>query len=303
MTGPDDDRRWWREWLRTAPDPEGCWRLGPVRRHTAAGPAGTVQELTVASFGDELTAELFRPDGATGAVVVVPFYETSTVLGSPAPRTRHSGRSAWSQAHGLHLARRGLSVLAVPWWFEQVAAGDPRTAEARDLAERYAPAAARHARTLPGTALGRSVADLMLTVTAALEEGLARLGALGAFGHSLGGKLALHLAALDPRVDAAAAHEPGLGLAHSNWDAPWYLGTHLPPDRDQDELLALVAPRAFLLAGGGSSDGAHNRHLAERAATRWPDPADLVVLHHGGGHPLPEHVTAAVAGWLDERLS
>jgi len=303
MTSADRERRWWCDRLHARPDPRGSWRVGPACRHAGPGPAATVQDLTVTSFGTDLTAVLLRPDDATGAVVVVPCYETSTVLGSPAERTRHTGRTAWSQAHGLHLAGRGLSVLAVPWWFEQHAAADPRTARATDLTERYSPAAAAHAARLPGTALGRSVADLVLTLTAALAEGLATAGRVGVFGHSLGGKLALHLAALDPRVTAGAAHEPGLGLAHSNWRDPWYLGGQLPGDRDHDDLLALVAPRPFLLAGGGSSDGLHNHDLVTRAAAAWTDPADLAVLYHGGGHPLPEHVTAAVAAWLEERLS
>src|SRR5690625_6759871 len=78
------------------------------------------------------------------------------------------------------------------------------------------------------TGLGRSIGDLMLAVSALQDSGLTGEDRLAVFGHSLGGKLAMHLAALDPRLDAGAAHEPGLGFAHSNWTDPWYLDGALP---------------------------------------------------------------------------
>ncbi len=294
-------REWWAEWLGAARDPDGTWELGDVRPHTGHGPPGELQQLTLRSFGSELVAQLYRPTGAApGALVLLPFYETTSVLGSGSARTR--GRDPWAQAHALHLGSSGLSVLAVPWWFEQVAAADPRTAAATSLDERYRPAAELHHRTQRMTALGRSVGDLVLAVDAALATGLAEPGRLGAFGHSLGAKLALHLTALDPRVDAAAVHEPGLGLAHSNWGDPWYLGTRVPRERDHDELLGLVAPRPFLLAGGGDSDGAHNRSLVERAGEHWPTGRAPDLLHHNGGHALPRHVMAAIGSWLADRL-
>lgn len=297
-------RAWWREWLGVHPDPAGTWELGPARRTASPGHRGEVTEIRLTSFGSDLVAQLFRPDGAIpGALVVVPFYDAPSVLGIETPRTRLQGRHPGTNAHGLHLAAGGLSVLAVPWWFEETAAADPATAGALPLDERYGPPARRHHRELPMTALGRSVADLALAVSAVLAEHLADEHRLAVFGHSLGAKLALHLAALDPRVAAAVAHEPGLGLAHSNWRDPWYLGAHVPPGRDHDELLGLVAPRPFLLAGGGDSDGEHNRALAQRAAAAWPAGRGLDLLHHNAGHPLPHHVMAAVATWLTDRLT
>lgn len=192
-------------------------------------------------------------------------------------------------------------MFAVPWWFEQVAAADPATAHARSLEERYGPVAERHRREQPMSGLGRSVGDLMLAVTALQQSGLAEGMRLAAFGHSLGGKLAMHLAALDERIELAAAHEPGLGFASSNWTAPWYLDAALPDGRDQDELLGLVAPRPFLLAGGGDGDGAHNLELFRAARRRGPEETGLELVLHDGGHPLPPYVMAGIETWLRMR--
>lgn len=78
-------------------------------------------------------------------------------------------------------------------------------------------------------------------------------------GHSLGAKEALYLAAFDPRITAMVSSEGGIGTAMSNGDAEWYLG-HIVEQpgfaREHHELLALAAPRPFLLVGGGSADGA-----------------------------------------------
>lgn len=301
-TQPEQDgiRAWWSTFLGAVPDPTGHWRPGPLRTPRAPEARGEVQQLIITSFGTEMVCELLLPPAAaaTGIVVVIPFYDTPSVFGEPTPRTRLAGRDPAASAHGLQLAAAGHSVLAVPWWFEQIAAADPATARESSLEARYGPAAERHHREQSRTALGRSIADLMLAVTALEESGLADGMHLTAFGHSLGAKLTLHLAALDPRIRAAAAHEGGLGFAHSNWTAPWYLGDALPGDRDQDELLGLVAPRPFLLAGGGDGDGQHNLDVFRAARRSWPGEEGLDLLLHEGGHPLPRHVMAGIREWL-----
>src|SRR5439155_24882510 len=73
---------------------------------------------------------------------------------------------------------------------------------------------------------------------------------LGCVGHSLGAKEALYLAAFDERIKVAVSSEGGIGTKFSNWDAAWYLGPSIKEPtftRDHHELLALVAPRPFLL--------------------------------------------------------
>jgi len=304
MAPAETTRRWWQERLGAIPDPAGTWRRVGVRDLTHPGAQGRIHQLGIRSFGSELLCELLLPTTAlsTRVVVVAPFYDTPPLFSEPSPRTAAHGRDPADSAFGLRLAQAGHAVLAVPWWFEQVAAADPATAGARELRERYGPAAERHRREQPASGLGRSIADLMLAVTALEESGLAPDARLASFGHSLGGKLSLHLAALDTRIEAAAAHEPGLGFSHSNWADPWYLDGDLPVGRDQDELLGLVAPRPFLLAGGGSGDGVHTLDLFRSARRRWPEERGLDLLLHDGGHSVPPHVMAAVGAWFQARL-
>lgn len=303
MSPAETTRRWWQERLGAIQDPAGTWRSVGRRAPAHSGVRGRIHQLEIRSFGSELVCELLLPTTApsTGIVVVAPFYDTPPLFGEPSERTRRAARDPALGAYGLQLAQAGHAVLAVPWWFEKVSAADPGTTEAGSLEERYGPAAERHRREQSITGLGRSIGDLMLAVTALQESGLAEEMRLAAFGHSLGGKLSMHLAALDTRIELAAAHEPGLGFAHSNWTDPWYLDGALPKGRDQDELLGLGAPRPFLLAGGGNGDGMHNLELFRSARRRWPEEKGLDLLVHDGGHPLPRHVMAGVREWLRER--
>lgn len=303
-TDAEQTRRWWRGWLGAAPDPAGTWEFGAAREPQHPGMCGPIQQLVLSSYGSDLVCEFHRPASVspTGVTVVSPFYDTAPLFGEHSERTRRSDRDPALGAYGLRLAEAGHAVLAVPWWFEQVSAADPATAGADTLEERYGAAAERHRREQPMTALGRCIGDLMLAVTALQESGLAAGDRLAVFGHSLGGKLTMHLAALDTRLDAGAAHEPGLGFAHSNWSAPWYQDGELPAGRDQDELLGLVAPRPFLFAGGGESDGAHNLELYRAARSRWPEEAGLDLLLHDDGHALPRHVMAWIREWLTNAI-
>jgi dienelactone hydrolase len=130
---------------------------------------------------------------------------------------------------------------------------------------------------------------------------------LGIIGHSLGAKEVLYVAAFDPRVKATVFSEGGIGRAMSNWDAVWYLGEK--PDaspREHHELLALIAPRAFLLLAGGGKEGADNETSAQYLdAVRplFPAPNSLGWLLHGAGHAYPPEARRAAESFLAEKLS
>ncbi|APX34209.1 hypothetical protein BH708_17545 [Brachybacterium sp. P6-10-X1] len=305
MSTVPSDRAWWQDRLGAIPDPDGSWRPGVSRPPEHPGVRGEIHQLLLTSYGTELVAEFFRPTSvpSTGVVVVVPSYDTPGLFAESTERTELSGQDPTLAAHGLQLAEVGHAVLAVPWWFEQVATEDPSLSHAQDFAERYGPAAERHRREQSVTPLGRSVADVMLAVTALEGSGLADGARLAAFGHALGGKLTLHLAALDPRIEVAAVHEAGIGFDQPNWGAPWYLDGDVPRDHDQDELLALIAPRPFLVSGGGDRDGEHNLELIREARRHWPDEQGLDLLLHDSGHALPRSVMAGIREWLREQTS
>ena len=128
-----------------------------------------------------------------------------------------------------------------------------------------------------------------------------------AMGHSLGGKMAFYAGAFDPRIRAVIASDFGIGLSFTNWDAPWYLGERIHRDDFRlahHQLLALYAPRSFLLIGGQADRPASWQYLLEaQAVYRLHGRSDAVgFLHHGAGHqPTPESVAAAYR-WLAEQF-
>jgi len=128
---------------------------------------------------------------------------------------------------------------------------------------------------------------------------------IGCIGHSLGAKEALYLAAFDPRISAVVSSEGGIGTRMSNWDAEWYLGemVHRPDfSREHHELLALAAPRPFLLVGGDSADGAASWPWIEAALPVYRlfgEPAHLGLLNHRRGHAVPPDVLPRLIEWIE----
>ena len=135
---------------------------------------------------------------------------------------------------------------------------------------------------------------------------------LGTCGHSLGAKETLYLMAFDERVRAGVFSEGGIGLKSTNWNAPWYLGTSInaPGFRlNHHELLALIAPRAFLVLAGesgrGSADGDRSwPYLAAALPVYrlYTPTARLGLFNHHQGHSLPEEAQTHLQQWLQTYL-
>lgn len=132
---------------------------------------------------------------------------------------------------------------------------------------------------------------------------------LGAVGHSLGAKEALYLAAFDPRVRAAVSSEGGIGTTFSNWNAAWYLGPGIADgrfDREHHELLAMIAPRPFLLLGGDSADGARSWPFIAAALPvyrMYGEPARLGLFNHRAGHSVPPAAEKRIDDWFAAYLA
>lgn len=136
---------------------------------------------------------------------------------------------------------------------------------------------------------------------------------IGAVGHSLGAKEALYLAAFDDRIKAAVASEGGLGFKSTNWDAPWYLGKQIhEPDfkLNHHQLMALIAPRPFLVLAGesgrGSADG--NRSWPYVQATHpvyklYGAPPRAAIYNHQQGHNIPPLALQRMTEWLKTYLT
>ncbi len=161
---------------------------------------------------------------------------------------------------------------------------------------------------------GLRAVDYLLTLPAVDES------RLGCIGHSLGAKEALYAMAFDERLNAGISCEGGVGLPFTNWDASWYLGQqiHERADLEHHQLVALAAPRALLVIGGGAepsnrpedkSPGADrletwNYLEAARPAYELYDAAqNLGYLLHDQGHGLPEKHEGLVYEWFDRFLA
>lgn len=126
---------------------------------------------------------------------------------------------------------------------------------------------------------------------------------LGVVGHSLGAKEALYLAALDQRVTAAVSSEGGIGTQFSNWEAPWYLGDAVKAGlgHEHHELLALVAPRPFLLLGGDSADGGQSWPFIEAVLPvyrLYGGPSRVGLFNHKKGHSVPPEAEQRIDDWF-----
>lgn len=199
-------------------------------------------------------------------------------------------------AIGVHLAECGYAVLC------------PRCfifAEGAGYAEHVKKALERH----PGwTGMARMTLDAIRA--ADYLESLPEVDAkrIGCIGHSLGAKEVLYAAAFDERYRAAVFSEGGIGLRFSNWEAPWYLGEAIQKPGfalEHHQVLSLIAPRAFLLLGGGSADGEKSRPFVEAARPVWKllgKEEDLQFLDHGEGHRYPPRARAAAEQFLDRLL-
>ena len=198
------------------------------------------------------------------------------------------------KAFGLHLARRGFAAICPRCflWTKDLSISYQQhvhTFQARHPAAR-------------GMAKMLHDARVSVDLLAALPEVDARR--IGAVGHSLGAKEVLYLAALDERIRAAVSSEGGIGTRFSNWDAPWYLGPEIRQPsfvREHHELLALAAPRAFLLVGGDSADGDRSWPFVASALEvyrLYGKTPRLGLFNHRQGHAVPPEAERRIADWI-----
>lgn len=228
-------------------------------------------------------------------VVIVPFYDvdTSAALAMGGRRGPSSGLTAYG-----HLAvQQGMAAIAIRWFGESYG---------ENSSEVVANLKIRHPKA---TGLGKWVWDaarLLDYMETRPEFDIRRVGMIG---HSLGGKMTMYATAMDIRIRAAVSSEPGVGLSFSNYEDFWYLGEKirvLEPGTDHHELLAMIAPRPFLLIGGDSADSDKSWHYinaAREVYTLHGKPDRIGYINHRKGHsPTPESIHLAME-WLRRFLN
>ncbi len=228
-------------------------------------------------------------------VVITPYYDVDTPAGKNLGG--HLFSTSFVRHFGEEMARRGFAVLAIRCWDESY--GEDEAEAVSNLYERHP----------QWTGLGKWVWDSQRALDY-LEtvDGLdtARVGMIG---HSLGGKMTLYAAAMDPRIAVSVSSEPGIGVRFSNYDDYWYLSQELvehPGEAfDQHELLGLIAPRPFLLIGGESADSDKSWYYINAAAAVYKNlgkPGQIGYYNHRQGHsPTPEAYELSLE-WMEHFL-
>jgi hypothetical protein len=202
------------------------------------------------------------------------------------------------KAFGLKLAQRGY-VAVCPRNF--LWPGDTKIATQQAVADHRA----RHPRS---TGMAKMLYDALVAVD--ILAGLPEVDPdrLGAVGHSLGAKEVLYLAAFDSRIKVTVSSEGGVGTQFSNWQAPWYLGDAIRREdfgHEHHELLALVAPRPFLLLGGDSADGDRSWPFIQSALPvyrLYGEPPRVGLFNHKEGHSVPPEAEQRIYEWFQAYL-
>lgn len=293
-------------WSRRRTDVEQLWSdtLGSLELPRVRTPAvEVIEEDRVDDILRQRVRYLSEPDVHTEAYVLRPRESRgprpgAIVFHSTFPQSirQPAGLADVSEKHfGLALARRGFVAFCPRnflWPETTRMAADEETRAFR----------ARHPRA-------RGMAKMLFDGRVAVDILAAKPDVdrrrIGCIGHSLGAKEALYLAAFDQRIKATVSSEGGIGTAMSNWEAEWYLGHRVRDPgfgREHHELLALVAPRPFLLVGGDSADGTASwPYVAAALAVYrlYGEPPRLGLLNHKKGHAVPPEIEPRLLEWLE----
>lgn len=231
------------------------------------------------------------------------------------------------QAYGLELARRGYIVLAPDaLCFEERGPYGRGVASAQNGAAPVAPsddaqlagfALERHefnARLAHGECLQtKYVSDMVAGMDYLCSHPLVDDARIGAIGHSLGGQQSLFLAAIDDRVRAAVSSCGFSSIAailreRINHNCAAYV-PRLLRFGDLGDVLASVAPRAFMALNGGAdaifpNDGALRtvETAQQRFAAAGAEEKLRFRLYQGQGHEFTDETRETAYAFLDEHL-
>jgi formylglycine-generating enzyme required for sulfatase activity len=236
-----------------------------------------------------------RPVTEPTPVVIAPFYDVDLPAGkNMGGRSYGTTKGKYFFAH--QMVQQGCIAVCIRWYLES-------------YAEHYAEAVANLKLKHPGlTGLGKWVWDVNRLVDYLYTLPEVDRNNIGIIGHSLGGKMSLYATAMDERITAVVASEPGIGLSFSNYEDYWYLGEFIKSfdnSTDQHELLGLIAPRPFLLIGGDKADNDKSWYYINTAREVYgifDKPLNIGYFNHRNGHaPTPEAVRLSVK-WLKHFL-
>ncbi len=246
--------------------------------------------------GDRVRAYLLVPDGLKEGerrpAVVVFHPTTKDTLRAPAGLGQKP-----EQALAVHLARRGYVALSPECYILKDPAGWAK-----------GQAAALEQRRPGWTGLGKMTFDAARCVDFLETLPQVDKGRVGCIGHSLGAKEVLYAMAFEPRYQAGVFSEGGIGLRMSNWTDAWYLTEKMKPhipELENHQVLALVAPRPFLIFGGDSADGDASWAFVKAVLPIYElfSAGDRVgLVNHRQKHTFPPEARRTAYRWLDHWL-
>ncbi len=212
-----------------------------------------------------------------------------------------------------HLARRGYVVIAP----DHFVAGHRIPPEGHYETGRF------YKKHPEWTAVGKFTYEhsIAIDVLQTLKE--VDADRIGALGHSLGGHGTYFLAAYDRRIKASACNCGGAFFRHNPrveaWARDhWYvyikhirpalLAGNLPPI-DMHEIIALIAPRAFLELSGLNDGNPLTQRQRVLMNMKIMDvyalekaPQNFAFYVHGQGHSVPHDSRALMYAWMDKHL-
>lgn len=212
-----------------------------------------------------------------------------------------------------HLCRRGYVVIAP----DHFVAGHRIPPEGAYDTTRF------HQKHPEWTAVGKFTFEHSIAVDVLQSRDDVDAERIGALGHSLGGHGTMFLAAYDQRIRAAASNcgasffRHNRGVEHWSRDR-WYvyfkhlrpglLRGELPPI-DFHEIMALIAPRAFLDVSALNDGNGLTQRQRALMLMRVMDvyelqgsPANFAFFIHGRGHSVANESRSLIYAWMDTHL-
>ncbi len=284
-------RKWWLDFL--GPMPAERKAVPKLKILEEDRPEGVIRQLVEYEVepGILTQAYLLRPAKQDGKVPGVAAFHSTVDESILQPA---GVKGVPEKAFGLRFARQGRVVFCPRNFLWP----DNTHIAAKEEAEKF------QKRKPESKGMAKMLYDSLVAVDilAALPEvDAARIGAVG---HSLGAKETLYLAAFDERVKVTVSSEGGVGTKFSNWDALWYLGDSIKEPgftHEHHELLALAAPRPFLLLGGDSADGDRGWPFIEQALKvyrLYGNPPRVGQFNHKKGHAVPPEAERRIEEWF-----
>jgi dienelactone hydrolase len=284
-------RKWWLEFLGPMPaERKGAPKLKVLGEDW---PEGVVRQLVEYEVepGILTQAYLLKPAKQEGKVPGVAAFH-STVNESILQPAGVKGVP--EKAFGLRFARQGRVVFCPRNYLWP----DNTHIAAKEEAEKF------QQRMPKSKGMGKMLYDSLVAVDILCSLPEIDADRIGAVGHSLGAKETLYLAAFDERVKVTVSSEGGIGTKFTNWDALWYLGDAIKQPsfaHEHHELLALAAPRPFLLIGGDSADGDRGWPFIEQALkvySLYGQQLRVGQYNHKKGHAVPPEAEKRIDEWF-----